>query len=438
MRQHLPWLMPPLILSLTLLGPAAAQVAVPDAAAAVGATPADAGGSGLNVREYDLTRRMSATPADIAGYLLRPGDQLNVMVLTGEQENIELIVQLAQDGSIALPWIEPLTVNGLTIAQASTLVQQAYARIYLRAFAQVRLERLGTFLVQLQGYHPYPGLYRVYNGTSLYGLLLALNIDTDGERRQLRLERQDAPAQGNLLQLAPDLQLIGAFDSLDFSVFGKIENDLFLEPFDRIVIEEPAVVVQIDRGVTRPGKYAVRPGEGLREILELAGTVDRTADLQNTQLTRIGADGAPQLLYLDLASLLASGESFPLENRDRLRIVPYKNKVYVLGEVNLPGEYEIGPGDGILELLARAGGPRDVAHARSISVVRPPRLYADLSEPHSVEIVDIRTFIKPGKQRELPITLQAGDIIFVPRKGDRITGANILSAASAALSRISF
>lgn len=435
MRRHTPWLLVSLCLSTMLTSPLVAQTA--GSAAAV-ETPSvtEAGGSGLVAREYDLTRRVPATPSDPAAYLLRPGDQVAVTVLTGEDENIELTVQLAQDGSIALPWVDALDVEGLTIAQASTLIQQAYSRIYLRAFAQVQLTRLGTYQVQLQGFHQFPGMYRVYNGTSLYGLLLALNIDTDGERRLIHLYRAQADSQGNLLELAPPLEELGSYDSFDFSIRGEIDKDLFLQAYDRIVIEEPEVVIQIDRGVTRPGKYAVRPGEGLQEILQLAGQLDRNADLQNTQLTRVGPDGQLELSYIDLDEILQSGTPFELRNRDRIRINNYKNQVYVMGEVALPGAYDILPGEGVMELLAKAGGITSDAHARSISMVRPPRLYAELTAPHTVEIIDIRTFIKPGKQSELPARLQAGDILYVPSKGEHITGANLLAAASAAVSRL--
>lgn len=419
-----------------VLQPAMAQGSVPEVGAVPSAVVSDGGGSGLLQREYDLTRKMAQTPADVAGYLLRPGDHVNVTVLTGEAENIALEVQLAQDGSIALPWVDPLVVEGLTLAQTSTLVQQAYSRIYRRAFSQVTLVKLGSIMVQVQGYHPYPGLYRVYNGTSLYGLLLALNIDTDGERRRVRLLRPEAPTEGNLLHLAPELREVGQFDALEFSVRGRIEQDLFLAPFDRLVIEEPPVVVQIERGVPRPGKYAVQAGEGLQDILELAGQADRAADLQNTILTRLDADGTPQVQYLDLASILASSHPFPLQDRDRIRIVPYRQQVYVLGEVQMPGAYPLEPGDGVLELLSKAGGISNQAHARSMSLVRPPRLFADRTAEHDIVTIDIRTLIKPGKQREQPASLQAGDILYVPSKGDRLTASNILTAVSTAFTRI--
>ncbi|MCG3151206.1 MAG: hypothetical protein GEEBNDBF_00477 [bacterium] len=418
------------------LQPAIAQGLASEAGAVSSAVVTDGGGSGLIQREYDLTRKMAQTPSDIAGYLLRPGDLVNVTVLTGEADNITLEVQLAQDGSIALPWVDPLVVEGLTLAQTSTLVQQAYSRIYRRAFSQVTLVKLGSYMVQVQGYHPYPGLYRVYNGTSLYGLLLALNIDTDGERRRVRLLRPDATGAGNLLHLAPELREVGQFDALDFSVRGRIEQDLFLAPFDRLVIEEPPVVVQIERGVPRPGKYAVQAGEGLQDILELAGQADRAADLQNTILTRLDADGTPQVQYLDLASILASPHPFPLQDRDRIRIVPYRQQVYVLGEVQVPGAYPLDPGDGVLELLSKAGGISNQAHARSMSLVRPPRLFADRTAEHDIVTIDIRTLIKPGKQREQPASLQAGDILYVPSKGDRLTASNILTAVSTAFTRI--
>lgn len=395
-------------------------------------------GTGVAVAEYDLTRRMSSTPANPATYLLRPGDTVKVTVLTGETDNIDLDVQLALDGSIALPWVPPLELDGLTLAQASTLVQQAYAQIYRRAFAQVALIRLGTFQVVVGGYVVAPGLYRVFNGTTLYGLLLALDLETDGERRFLRLERiraadndtAEAAISPNLL--TPELVPLGAFDAFDFSVRGHMEQDVFLEAFDRVTVERPETVIRLDSGVLRPGSYAVRPGETLADILLLAGEVNRTFDLQNTILTRLGPDGTPEFMYVDLAS----SQPIELQDRDRLTFVPYKSTVYLLGEVGIPGEYPVMPGENIVELIAKAGGPTREAYTKTISIVRPSRMLADRLEAHTITMFDLRTVTKAGNAADLPMQIKPGDIIFIPTKRDRITPANILSAASVAVSRI--
>lgn len=395
-------------------------------------------GSSLLAREYDLTRRANPTPADPATYHLRRGDMLNVFVLTGEPENIELRAMVADDGNLTLPWVAPVQVMGMTLAEASQAVQTAYGEIYRRAFAQVALVKLGSFQIQLTGYVRWPGLYRVYNGTTLYGLLILLNIDTDGQRRLLNLMRLAEPAPSHTMPdlSAESMRTLGDFDPFDFSVRGKFDQDVLLEPWDRLDVTEPEVVIMLDRGVARPGRYAVKDGEGLMDIVALAGELERTVDLQNATVTRFDENGAPQISYFDLSAAIAAGEKVEVQNRDRYYLPSYSRHVYVLGEVNSPGAYAMFPGEGLLELIGRAGGFTPVAHTKFISVVRPPRLYQDRTEVESqVQLVDLRAYTKSGSERE-KYSVIAGDIVFVPDEGNRLLVGDLFRGALSAFGAV--
>ncbi|HYE77834.1 MAG TPA: SLBB domain-containing protein, partial [bacterium] len=353
----------------------------------------------------------------------------------GEPEDIALDAQVADNGTLTLPWIDPVQVSGLTLAEASEEVRKAYSRIYKRAFAQLLLRRLGSFQIQLAGYYNYPGLYRVYNGTTLYGLLLLLNLDANGERRFMTLHRLKEPAPPHTMPSlsAEAMTPVGDFDPFDFSVKGRFDLDVALEPWDRLVITRPTTVIRLDRGVTRPGAYAVKPGEGLLDILQLAGQVDMTADLQNTTVTRYDETGAPQVSYLDLASAIRDNQMIEVADRDRYYLVSYSRHVFVLGEVAAPGAYPVLPGEGLVELIGRAGGFTENAHTKFISVVRPPRFLKDRpAVENQVEMVDMRAYMKKGSDRER-YAIQPGDVIFIPDKGNRLGPGDLFRGALSAL-----
>lgn len=82
-------------------------------------------------------------------------------------------------------------------------------------------------------------------------------------------------------------------------------------------------------------------------------------------------------------------------------------KVSIVGEVNSPGVYPLGAPMTVLELLARAGGFREYAKKKNITIVRQEGgrtlrfkfNYKDVSE---------------GKNLQQNITLKSGDIVIVP------------------------
>lgn len=87
----------------------------------------------------------------------------------------------------------------------------------------------------------------------------------------------------------------------------------------------------------------------------------------------------------------------------KLRLI----KVYLVGEVKAPGDYNISSLSTLLNALSLAGGPTRSGSLRSISIKRDGKV---------VETVDLYDFfLKGDKSRD--IRLQAGDTVFVPSIG---------------------
>jgi polysaccharide export outer membrane protein len=84
--------------------------------------------------------------------------------------------------------------------------------------------------------------------------------------------------------------------------------------------------------------------------------------------------------------------------------------VYLLGEVKNPGAYDFAKGQSLVSLLAVAGGPTKDAKMRNVLVIR-----GDYNNNPTVIVSDASRMLRRGDLSE-NVTLQSGDIIYVPSK----------------------
>jgi len=84
-------------------------------------------------------------------------------------------------------------------------------------------------------------------------------------------------------------------------------------------------------------------------------------------------------------------------------------RVYILGQVSRPGEYQLRPGIGIMELLANAGGPTGRADLAKVVVIR------GRTEAQQLNLLEAF-----ATNRNPDVKLLAGDVLFVPETDKRI------------------
>lgn len=155
-------------------------------------------------------------------------------------------------------------------------------------------------------------------------------------------------------------------------------------------------------------------GVGDRIDLTLWGSVEGKYELEvnrNGEITlpKVGTVIVAGINYVQLNqvihSLLAKVfKDFELDvNIGKLRLI----KVYLVGEVKTPGDYDISSLSTVINALSSAGGPTKNGSLRKIIIKRNGRL---------VDTVDLYDFfLKGDKSRD--IRLQSGDTIFVPTIG---------------------
>jgi protein involved in polysaccharide export with SLBB domain len=155
--------------------------------------------------------------------------------------------------------------------------------------------------------------------------------------------------------------------------------------------------------------YPLGPGD--RIVLTLWGSVEGTHELEinrsgEISLPRVGVVKVTGVTFGKLqgfikASLAKAFKDFDLNvTMGKLRVI----KVFVVGEVRAPGDYNMNPLSTLINALSAAGGPLKSGTLRNVQVKRGGEV---------VETVDLYDFFLKGDKSK-DIRLQPGDTIFVP------------------------
>jgi polysaccharide export outer membrane protein len=83
------------------------------------------------------------------------------------------------------------------------------------------------------------------------------------------------------------------------------------------------------------------------------------------------------------------------------------NKIYVIGQVNRPGEFVVNPRVDVMQALSLAGGTTAFANVNGIFVLRRE---LDRQRTMSFDFNDVVN----GKRLEQNVLLQSGDVVVVP------------------------
>ena len=142
-----------------------------------------------------------ATPV---GYIIGPDDELIINVFGYSEKTYNLTVNA--EGSIYIPQVGPVNVNGLSIEQASVKIKNILAATIYKAInsggtrVQISLGKIKSIRVTVIGQAKKPGTYTISSLTSLFNLLYLCGGPTDlGSYRKIELIR------GNELKRTIDL-----------------------------------------------------------------------------------------------------------------------------------------------------------------------------------------------------------------------------------------
>ena len=356
-------------------------------------------------------------PVDPRVYLLGPGDVLGVEVWGAA--SLGYLLQVDAEGKVLIPDSGTLTVAGMSLEDARSLITKTVLAALRRGQVDVRLVTLRRFKVHISGEVERPGSYVASAATRVSELLnnagqgiSGPGLRDDSSLRNVQLRRRD----GTPMRV----------DLVSFFLAGDPSLNPFVSDGDVIHVPRAERYFAVSGGVMFPGTYELLEGEKLSDVLRLVGGVTPEADLEEGEISRFVDTERSESVQFRLASVLDGEADFDLKDGDRVYVrtpTHYleRHQVHVGGEVVFPGWYAINRREDTLSgLIARAGGLTAQADLSSARVLRPDSL-------SSGKLAGVKTdFVKllaRGEKKE-DVLLEAGDLIEIPRKVDyvRVSG----------------
>lgn len=201
------------------------------------------------------------------------------------------------------------------------------------------------------------------------------------------------------------------------------------------VVEYTGNTVYVTGQVGTPGSYSFEVIPSLWNVLQKAGGVQESADLERVAVIRAGKN-ANEVIRVDVTQFLQNGDKLPtLKGGDTIHVPalesgragstpssPFvsKDEIYIAGEVASPGRYSFATDLSLMDVLVMAGGPTPAAELSAIRVVKRKR-HVNPDVKAAIMKVDLETYLdtsEPG-----PLSLHPGDTIYVPRREQERGGA---------------
>ena len=294
---------------------------------------------------YDLFERREffalqpATDVPVpAGYVLGPGDTLNIQIFGST--NAEYYLTVSRDGAISFPEIGPISVAGLDFPSAREAITQRVTEQLIGVRPSITLGELRVIRVFVLGEVAEPGSYLVSGlSTMTNALLQSRGVADIGSLRNIQLNRNG--------------ETVTTLDLYDLLLRGDTSSDARLQPGDVIFVPPVGDTVAVDGAVKRPAVYEMTGGETIADVIALAGGFNADADSTQIRLERVVPGRGITVEELDISSsteassLARNGDLVQvLRNLDQL-----ENVVRLEGNVHQPGRYQWLPGMRLSDLL---------------------------------------------------------------------------------------
>lgn len=401
-----------------------------------------------------------------AEYTLGGGDRIRLDILEVPQYSGEY--QILPGGSLTLPLIGRVFLEGLTEQQAAQVISERYQNILKRPLVTVTLLSPRPFNVSVSGEVNRPGLYTLSFTSGVGGLsgvqyptvtqaiqqAGGVTLSANLRNVQVRRSQQFGSATVITVNLWEFIQTGNPRQNLLLrdgdTVFVPILTNLNLAEARQIATSslapdpEAPLTVAVVGEVNRPGTYTIVGGNtgspgitlGLPTIsraIQIAGGIKPMADIRQISVRRVTKAGEDYTIPVNLWQLLQVGDfnqDTVLQEGDTI-IVPTASdvspaeatelatasfspdtiQVSVVGEVTRPGLVEVPPNTPLNQGLLAAGG-FDHKRARK-STVELIRLNPDGTVSKQTIPID---FTQGINEQSNPI-LRDNDIIVVNRSG---------------------
>ncbi len=277
-------------------------------------------------------------PNSDSSYILDFGDTLQLQ-LVGQKSSITSI-PIKRDGSINIPEVGKLFLSGLSLDKAVDLIKSKIRTSFIGVEAYVTLINIRDIQIIVAGNVFNPGPYTLNGNANIFhALSISGGPSSDGSFRSIDLIR--------------DNEVIESIDLYDTFIYAKSSFKTRLRSGDLIFINPSQNIVTISGAIKRPGSYELLQNEPLSKIIEFSNGINSRADKNSISLERI-LEGEITLLPI---KTLQSLETIMSKDNDKLFLREYLfRSVEIKGAVKTPGKYLMNEGDGILDIVNKAGG----------------------------------------------------------------------------------
>lgn len=357
-----------------------------------------------------------ANLAIAGGQRVGQGDELLVVIPEGDElKEVRAVVD--GDGVIALGIYGRVQLDGLDEDEARAAVEAALSE-YLSSTAgvTVRLERRAR-RVLVTGHVKKPGAVRLVAGETMWEAVMRAGGPASGaalERVILHGEQAVTVDLGAHLRggggALPEVKAgdtifvpAGAGVTSQVGAAGALlaDEELRGKIFVLGAVRVPGLYERGEGGTTS-GALAAAGGPTASAALGHARLLTREGavhvDLLAVMMGEVAAGKLPQTeggLILYVPSVVKQGEEHAL------------SRTSIMGNVARPGEYPLRKEQGLVETLARAGGPTDKADASRVTVVRREGGMTVAST------YDVERYLRDGGPVALA-TVRPGDVVHVP------------------------
>ena len=282
------------------------------------------------------------TPSD---YVLGPGDKLFIDIY-GQSENYYQ-AEISPDGDLILENFGPINVSGMTVEKANIRLINKLKKVYTglsskKTFVNISVGIPRAIRVNIVGEVNLPGTYNFSAFNTVYNAIyVAGGITENATLREVKLFR--------------DNKLVDAIDIYKFLNEGNQSSNVRLENNDLIVVGPYTNRVSISGGVKIPGKFEIKNGETLADLINYSGGFSEDSYSKSIRITRIFDE---KYKIVDVNS--DQYEFFQLKSGDKIEIdkiiEKYDNRLIIKGSVYKPGVFALSEGMTVLNLIEKAEG----------------------------------------------------------------------------------
>ncbi len=293
---------------------------------------------GINIFSMMQTTLMPINEPNFdSNYVLDIGDVLQLQLVGQKSLIIDLTIK--RDGSISVPEIGKIFIAGLSLSEAIDLVRNKIEISYIGVDTFLTLSKVRDIQIVVSGNAFNPGPYTINGNSNLFhALTVSGGPSEQGSFRKIDLIR--------------DGEIVETTDLYEIFIFGKASFGKNLRSGDTVFIHPALNINGIYGGVKRSGEYELKDNETADDLIVFANGFTPDSDKKSIILEQL-IDGIiidSQLSYQNL-------EQYDLNDGENIYVRRFPiRSVTISGAVNNPGIYRINDGDGIKEIIERAGG----------------------------------------------------------------------------------